>query len=226
MKIQNMYAYSTFRSGLYLERFMFVNSKTTRRNSIHSSSLKLKSEQEGMYDPSRLTFKNLPPETLYILDGTFMVHNAFHATKKQNETNGGIIAMTKAFACFIRDVKPTYLAVAFDSPNATFRHALYEPYKAIRPPSCDVLKSQLELAQHTMEALGCHCIAMPGFEADDIMATLGRWARERGLNAVHVSVDKDMLQLIGVGSHVMDPKTSSSGDMVFLLFYLSSSGVY
>ncbi len=55
--------------------------------------------------------------------------------------------------------------------------------------------------------MGCNCFSKEGYEADDVMASLGVWARQRGLHVVHVSHDKDMLQLISPGTHVMHPRT-------------------
>lgn len=70
----------------------------------------------------------------------------------------------------------------------------------------DDLLAQLLVAPIIFDALGCACFQKHGFEADDVMATISRWARNRGLNAVHVSSDKDMLQLVDHGVHVMKPR--------------------
>ena len=63
---------------------------------------------------------------------------------------------------------------------------------------------QMQMAPIVFETLGCKCFQHVGYEADDVMATLGKWARERGLSVVHVSNDKDMLQLVESGVHVSD----------------------
>ncbi len=128
--------------------------------------------------------------------------------------------MMHNFAYFINQFQPSYLAVAFDSRPPTFRKKIFAEYKSQRKQTPVELLPQMEMAPTIFESLGCKCFQMDGYEADDIMATLGTWGRERyctypstvfvliahcsyrGLNVVHVSLDKDMLQLIDVGVHV------------------------
>lgn len=122
-------------------------------------------------------------------------------------TCSALVLMATHFARFVQDVKPTYLAVAFDTSRSTLQRMVQLPsYKAHRKPTNLDLIPQLIAAPHLLSALGCRCFSAEGFEADDIMATLSSWARGRGMNAVHVSIDKDMLQLISTGVHVMQPR--------------------
>ena len=118
---------------------------------------------------------------------------------------GALTAMMLNFARLVRDVQPRYLAVAFDVSRHTFRNDLYPAYKQHRSAVPPYLIPLLGMAPSLMEKLGCRCYMQQGYEADDVMATLSRWARDRGLNVVHVSADKDMLQLVDTGVHVMDP---------------------
>lgn len=120
---------------------------------------------------------------------------------------GALTVMMLQFARFVRDVKPRYLAVAFDVTRTTFRNDLYPAYKQHRSDISPHLVPLLGLAPSLIEKLGCRSYMKLGFEADDVMATLSKWGRGRGLNVVHVSADKDMLQLIGTGVHVMHPFT-------------------
>jgi 5'-3' exonuclease len=120
---------------------------------------------------------------------------------------GALIVMAYNFARFIRNVKPKYIAVAFDANSNTFRKKLYPLYKAQRDAPPPDLIPLFNLAPKLLNTMGCRCFIQDGYEADDIMATIGKWSRERGLNVVHVSIDKDMLQLIDTGVHVMNPFT-------------------
>lgn len=118
-----------------------------------------------------------------------------------------LTTMVYQFVRFVRDVRPRYIAVAFDSRTngSTFRKEMYPDYKKSRKQSPVQLAPQFHLAPHVMEAFGCRCVMQEGYEADDLMASLGTWARDRGLNVVHVSGDKDMMQMVDYGVHVMLP---------------------
>lgn len=118
---------------------------------------------------------------------------------------GALTVMTMNFVRFIRELQPRYVAIAFDAGTTTFRNALYQEYKCDRKPAPMSLQPLFRLAPLVMEELGCRCFQMHGYEADDVMASLSDWGRSKGLNVVHVSVDKDMLQLIDTGVHVLNP---------------------
>jgi len=184
----------------------------------------------------QFSHEKLPSETIYILDGTSLLFHAFYsrqhnegykniylskeytiAYNKRNDNNiedednniacGALTVMAINFARFIRNVKPKYVAVAFDTNSNTFRRKLYPAYKAQREAPPPDLVPLFSIAPKLLETMGCRTFLQSGYEADDVMATLGRWSRERGLNVVHVSNDKDMLQLIDTGVHVMNPFT-------------------
>jgi 5'-3' exonuclease len=118
---------------------------------------------------------------------------------------GALTAMMHNFARFIKDVKPRYVVAAFDAGKGTFRHEIYPEYKRQRAAPPPEILPLFRLAPQMLEIAGCKCFTCPGYEADDIMATLSKWARDKGLNVVHVSADKDMYQLIEPGVHVMTP---------------------
>ena len=174
---------------------------------------------EEIPNHSVFTHSELPQETLYIMDGTSMIYNAFYsreATDTFGESTaqhngeaipcGALAAMGMHFARFIRDVKPRYVVAAMDVSRETFRTEIYPEYKQQRPPAPDDLAPQFGLVAPVLEAMGCHIYSAPGYEADDVMATLTEWARDRGLNVCIVSGDKDMLQLVRTGVHVMNPR--------------------
>lgn len=145
-----------------------------------------------------------------------MLHTAYHGHENpdrfapgNDDSNayGALVAMAMSFARFIRDIKPKYLAIALDYGRANFRNDIFADYKSHRKENPASLTSQLKQSKAMLQTLGCRCFSEKGFEADDLMASLGVWARQRGLNVCHVSVDKDMLQLLDVGVHVMHPQS-------------------
>eukprot|EP00903_Cladosiphon_okamuranus_P014557 g13503.t1 len=157
----------------------------------------------------------LPEESIYILDGTSMLFRAFYgrgaggylASNGVTEV-GAVLAMGIEFAQFINEVKPRYVAMAFDvKRETTFRRELYPEYKAHRKPVPVDLNHQIPLAKALSEALGCRTFSMEGYEADDVMATLARWGRSAGLGVVVCSSDKDMCQLVRDRVHVMQPRS-------------------
>jgi DNA polymerase-1 len=109
----------------------------------------------------------------------------------------------------LRDMKgadgPTHLAAIFDHSEKTFRNALYDQYKAHRPPAPEDLIPQFQLVRDATAAFGVHCVELPGYEADDLIATYACRARDAGGEAVIVSSDKDLMQLIGGGVVMYDP---------------------
>src|SRR5258708_40168892 len=93
---------------------------------------------------------------------------------------------------FLRDdLRPAYLACAFDLPGPTFRDKIYPEYKAHRAPMPEDLILQVPLIQQVMEAMRVPVLAVPGFEADDVMATVAAAAAARGLQVFLCPSDKD-----------------------------------
>lgn len=171
-----------------------------------------------------MQFRNLPDDTIFLLDGTSLLFTSHYsrevaaeyadATAKfpVSETElpcGALIGLALHFSRLVRDLKPKYIVAAFDFGSTTFRHEIYPEYKSQRKDAPVELTHQFEYAAPMLQSLGCHCITKEGFEADDILATLASWAKNRHLNAVIVSPDKDMYQLVTNGVHVMHPKTKN-----------------
>ncbi len=118
------------------------------------------------------------------------------STSKGEEV-GALYGFTRILLKILRERKPDYVAVCFDSKGGTFRDALYGEYKANRAATEPGLVSQLNTARDLVKALGLKGVHLNGFEADDIIATLARRAEKAGLEAVIVSGDKDAAQLAG-----------------------------
>ena len=138
---------------------------------------------------------------VFILDAHAFLHRSYHALPKfstsKGEEVGALFGFTRLLLKILRERKPEYLAVCFDSKGGTFRDGLYAEYKANRPDTDPGLVSQLNLARDLVKALGLKGVCLKGFEADDLIATLARRAAAAGLEAVIVSGDKDAAQLVG-----------------------------
>jgi DNA polymerase I len=149
------------------------------------------------------------PKSLYLIDGSSYIFRAYFGIRQFLSTSKGF--PTNALYGFInmlqkvvKDEKPDYLAVAFDSKEKTFRHQMYEEYKANREAPPEDLAKQFPFFEPLVQAFNIHSVRVPGFEADDIMGTLAKKGMEKGLRVVIVSGDKDMMQLVGPDIRMLD----------------------
>ncbi|HEY2332073.1 MAG TPA: 5'-3' exonuclease H3TH domain-containing protein, partial [Acidimicrobiales bacterium] len=139
--------------------------------------------------------------TLLLLDGNSLTYRAFFALPTDMSTASGqvtnaVFGFTSMLVNLLRDHRPTALAVAWDRPEPTFRHTEEPSYKAQREEAPDILRQQLGLVRQVCEALRIPMIEAPGYEADDIIATLATQARDRGDDVVIVTGDRDSYQLV------------------------------
>ncbi len=146
---------------------------------------------------------------IYLIDGNSYVYRAYFAIKGLRDSTGrptnAIFGFTNMLLKIIRDLRPDGLAISFDTPHKTERHRLYLEYKANRPGAPDEMIEQLPHIRKVIEAFRIKLFEMPGYEADDIIATTAARASKAGHNVFIVTADKDMLQLIGDGVRVYDP---------------------
>jgi DNA polymerase-1 len=157
--------------------------------------------------------------TVYLVDGSGQFHRAFHAIRGLATSRGLPTNATYGFTTMLRklieDEDPKYLGILFDAPGPTFRHEEYREYKANRPKMDDDLVVQIPFVRRVCEAFRLPVIEIPGFEADDVLATLSRQAVEKGLDVVIVSADKDLLQLVTDRVHVLNPGREGSGSKLY-----------
>src|SRR5579859_813595 len=118
-----------------------------------------------------------------------------------------VYGMVGAVIRLQNEIAPDRILAAFDTPEVpTFRHVLYSRYQAQRGPmggsQAEEFMRQVQLAQERLPAIGIATMALPGYEADDIMGSAARAASEAGNHAVIVSTDRDMLQLVTPGVEV------------------------
>jgi DNA polymerase-1 len=138
--------------------------------------------------------------TIYLIDGTATIHRAYHAlprlTTSRGEPVNAIFGFIKMTLKIMKDERPDYLVVCFDTPEATFRHELEPTYKANRTEMDDDLRTQMPIVRNVVKAWNIPFIEKPGLEADDLIACLAKASEKRGWKVVIVSADKDALQLI------------------------------
>ena len=145
---------------------------------------------------------------LYLVDGSGYLFRAYHALppltrKSDNLPVGAVSGYCNMMWKLLEDMKgadaPSHLAVVFDAGAVTFRNTIYDRYKANRPPPPEDLIPQFPLVRDATRAFGVSCVEMAGFEADDLIATYARLAREAGARCTIISSDKDLMQLVEDG---------------------------
>ena len=146
-----------------------------------------------------------PPEnihgwTIYAVDSHSLIFQVFHAlpemTSPRGEPVGAIYGFVRDLLQLIETRKPDALLCAFDLPGPTFRHDLYDGYKADRGSMPEDLASQIPKIREVLAALGIPILSSPGFEADDVLATVARLCDEQAAECLIVTGDKDCRQLI------------------------------
>ncbi len=138
---------------------------------------------------------------LILVDGYSFFFRAFFALKNiKNRSDGlpvnGVYGFTKMLINLIVDLKSTHIAVVFDTGGKTFRHDIFEGYKANRPPVPEEMIPQFPIIREVVDVLNIKSIEKSGYEADDIIATLSKQAKKNGYEVWIVSGDKDLMQLV------------------------------
>ena len=163
-----------------------------------------------------------PGDHVFLIDGSSFVFRAYYQSIRQDQKynyrtdrlpTGAVRLFATKVLQFIRDgaggFKPTHLAIIFDKTENSFRRDIYPAYKAHRKDPPDELLPQFPLMRATVSAFGMVPIEQGRYEADDIIATYARQARQAGADVLIVSADKDLMQLIEPGVSMYDP---ASGD--------------
>ncbi|TVS87800.1 DNA polymerase I [Mycobacterium helveticum] len=151
-----------------------------------------------------------------LLDGNSLAYRAFYALPAENfKTRGGlttnaVYGFTAMLINLLRDEAPTHIAAAFDVSRETFRSERYPEYKANRSATPDEFRGQIDITKEVLGALGITVLAEPGFEADDIIATLATQAANEGYRVLVVTGDRDALQLVTDDVTVLYPRKGVS----------------
>ncbi len=150
-------------------------------------------------------FNSMPdnnPEKLILIDGNAIIHRSYHALPPFTTKNGELVNAVYGFASTLLSIiakfEPKYIIATFDLAGPTFRHVEYADYKATRAKADDALYAQIPRVKEVTEAFGIPIYAVSGFEADDVIGTLSKQAREngKGLETIIVTGDMDTLQLV------------------------------
>ncbi|MEZ5850314.1 MAG: DNA polymerase I [Hyphomicrobiaceae bacterium] len=156
---------------------------------------------------------------VYLIDGSGYIFRAFHALPPLTRPSDGLpVGAVHGFCAMLwklmQDARtgrgPTHLAVIFDAAEENFRNAIYDKYKANRPPAPEELVPQFPLIRDAVKAFNVACIEQNGFEADDLIATYAREVVSKGGDVTIVSSDKDLMQLIQPGVEMLDTMKNKS----------------
>lgn len=154
--------------------------------------------------------------TLLLLDGHSLAYRAFFALPAENfktqsgQTTNAVYGFTSMLINLLRDEQPTHVAAAFDVSRQTFRAEAFPEYKANRSKTPDEFKGQVEVTKDVLGAMGIPVMAIEGYEADDIIATLTTQATALGYRVLVVTGDRDALQLVTDDVTVLYPRKGVS----------------
>lgn len=159
-------------------------------------------------------------ETFYIVDGSAYIYRAYHAIAPLTNSKGlptnAVFGFVNMLRRLLKDKKPSFVCVAFDSRGPVFRHDMYPEYKANRPAMPEDLVPQIAYIKSVVKGFNISLLEESEFEADDIIASLAVKMSEQGHNVVIVSGDKDLLQLVNDKVVMWDPMRDKLMDPVMV----------
>ena len=143
---------------------------------------------------------------LLILDANSIVNRGFYAvrplTNKDGLNTNAIFGFLNIFFKYFDEIKPDYIAAAFDVSAPTFRHKMYDGYKATRHKMPDELREQIPVLKDVLSAMNIPILELAGYEADDIIGTVSRMCEEKDINCCVLTGDRDDLQLASKKTHI------------------------
>lgn len=158
----------------------------------------------------------MPEQNLMLLDGNSLINRAYYGLLGRNNLTapdgtptGALFAFVNMYLRYIEEIKPTHVVAAFDRKEPTFRHQMFDGYKATRKQMPDELAVQLPLLKELLKAMGVKCLEVAGYEADDLLGTLAAAGKKNSMPVMIVTGDKDSFQLIDDGITVLQPITRS-----------------
>ena len=155
-------------------------------------------------------------DRIFVIDGSSYLYRAFHAMPPLSTSSGiptgAVKGVTNMLMNLKKDSEGSPIIVVFDAKGKTFRNDIYSEYKANRPPMPDELRNQLEPVKSICKAIGFPLIEIAGVEADDVIATIAKKAKDAKLKCVISSLDKDLMQLVD------DPDTTLMNTMKHEIF--------
>ena len=146
---------------------------------------------------------------IFLIDGSAFLYRAFHAIHSLSTANGhptnATFGFTRILLKLLKDNTPEYAVVFFDVKGPTFRHTMYDQYKANRPPMPEELAVQIPDVKKMISALQIPIVQKIGFEADDLVGTYAALAQKQGFQVIMVTGDKDFIQLVTDDCQLWDP---------------------
>ena len=190
---------------------MFSVSAARWQDHIHSSPLAARAQSAAMSNS----------KTLVLVDGSSYLYRAYHAMPDlravpgdpSSPATGAIRGMINMMQALRKDVVADYAVCVFDTSGPTFRDAMYDQYKATRSPMPDDLRSQIAPIHAVVDMLGWKVVAVPGVEADDVIATLANMAAAQGMDVIVSSGDKDLSQLVNERITIIDTMNGKRRDV-------------
>ncbi len=154
---------------------------------------------------------NCPMKRLVLVDGNALLHRAYHATPPLSTSKGELVNAVYGFTNMLLkawdELKPDFMAIAWDDKGPTFRHQAYTQYKATRGPADDGLSQQYKRVYEVVDALNIPEFQLSGYEADDLIGTLARQSKEtKNLEVIILTGDRDIMQVIDKNVKVLMPK--------------------
>ena len=146
---------------------------------------------------------------LYLIDGNSLLYRSFYAIQGLSTSSGfptnAIYGFVMTLRKLLAEDKPEYLGIVFDAPGAKVRREMFKDYKAHRKPMPDDLQKQIPKLKEVLRAFRIPLLENDRYEADDVLGSLARRAEAEKFRTVIVSPDKDLLQLIGPKTSVLNP---------------------
>ena len=146
---------------------------------------------------------------VFLIDGSGYIFRAYYGIRPLSTSTGvptnAVIGFARMLGKLLRNENPSHIAIAFDAKEKTFRHQIYDLYKANRDAPPEDLVPQFDLIQRLVQAMGITMVKIPGYEADDIIATMAKDATNQGFHSVVVSADKDLMQMLSPDVSIIDP---------------------
>ncbi|MCK4385354.1 MAG: DNA polymerase I, partial [candidate division Zixibacteria bacterium] len=149
---------------------------------------------------------------LFLIDGSALAYRSYFAfirnplINSKGEDTSAVFGFTNSIMKILRDEGPDYIAVVFDTKAPTFRHEIFKDYKSTRAKMPEEMSDQLPRIREAAEGMNLPILEVEGFEADDLMGTLAKRAKTKGLEVILVTGDKDFLQLVDEDIKVLNPK--------------------
>lgn len=156
---------------------------------------------------------------LLLVDGHSILNRAFYGihllTNSEGQPTNAVYGFMNILLKVIEEEQPTHIGVAFDNKHPTFRHKMFKEYKGTRKGMPDELRQQVPVMKELLNKVGIEIFSEEGYEADDVLGTLGHHYEEKGFHVTILSGDRDLLQLATENVKIKIPKTSKGKTEVF-----------